>query len=592
MVKLKSLGILLGLALSINLMASDEEPILLKARFNPFKVNPEQNIALEIELEVLPEYKAYAEMFELQLDGESRKSGFKLGKAHITPTKPFFDSTSKKERQGVMGKAVLRAPLEAPARWSQSQDELHFQLTYQVCTTQYCLFPTTVPVKVLFEWGGVKEKPKSQLSQLFDISSFNFSNLYQQQSLGFVLLMMFILGLLTSFTPCIYPLIPITLSILSKEAHARSRWQNFLAANIYVFGMSLTYAGLGVLAASSGKLFGSYLSSPWVVGFVALVFFIMSLGSFGLFEIQMPNSWQNKLQNKNGKGYLGVLVTGLVSGLIAGPCVGPILVSVLTYIAQTQNLWLGFWALFVFSLGMGQILLVIGLSSASLKVLPRSGYWMEGVKTFFGIIMLGMSLYYLKTIVPLRYWELVLGLVLVGLSAFKGYWHSESEPSLKSKFKKALTLSALMIGVLFIFWALINGRGLNTTGNSVSSNQQQPLLVDWLDYSEKNYQAALRSKQPILIDFFADWCAACVELDEKTFRDPAFIQATQKMVKLRFDATQEGPELEQLKKRYGIVGLPTLVFYDGKGQWQQELQVTEFQPTERLLEKIKPLLAK
>lgn len=592
MIIVKSLMILLGLLGGLNTMASDEEPILLKARFNPFKVYPEQNIALEIELEVLPEYKAYAEMFELQLDGESLKSGFKLGKAHIAPTKSFFDSTSKKERQGVVGKAVLRAPLEAPASWSQSQDELLFQLTYQVCTTQYCLFPTTVPVKVLFEWAGIKAPSSSSLAQILDITTFNFTDLYKQKSLGFVLLMVFILGLLTSFTPCIYPLIPITLSILSKEAHARSRWQNFLAANIYVFGMSLTYAGLGVLAASSGKLFGSYLSSPWVVGFVAFVFFMMSLGSFGLFEIQMPNAWQNKLQTKNGQGYLGVLVTGLVSGLIAGPCVGPILVSVLTYIAQTQNLWLGFWALFVFSLGMGQILLVIGLSSASLKVLPKSGYWMEGVKTFFGVIMLGMSMYYLKTIVPIRYWELVLGLVLVGLSAFKGFWHNESEPNLKSKLKKVLTLATLMMGVLFIFWALINGRGQSATGNSLSSNQQQSLLVDWVEYSEKNYQAALKNKQPILIDFFADWCAACVELDEKTFRDPVFTQATQKMVKLRFDATQEGPELEQLKKRYGIVGLPTLVFYDDKGKWQPELQVTEFQPTERLLEKIKPLLAK
>lgn len=592
MKRLKALLILVSLLSFFNLVASDEEPILIQAKFNPFKVLPEQNIALEIDLEVLPEYKAYAEMFELQLDGESLNSGFKLGKAHISPTKPFFDSTSKKERQGVMGKAVLRAPLEAPQKWSKSKDELNFQLTYQVCTTQYCLFPTTVPVKVIFEWAGEREVTQSKISQIFSISSFNFEKLYQQQSLGFVLIMVFILGLLTSFTPCIYPLIPITLSILGKEAHARTKWQNFIAANIYVFGMSLTYAALGVLAASSGKLFGSYLNSPWVVGFVAFVFFMMSLGSFGLFEIQMPGAWQSKLQNKNGKGYFGVLVTGLVSGLIAGPCVGPILVSVLTYIAQTQNLWLGFWALFVFSLGMGQILLVIGLSSSSLKMLPKSGYWMEGVKTFFGVIMLGMSLYYLKTIIPLRYWELVLGLALVGLSAFKGYWQSENEPVVKAKFKKALTLVALMLGVLFIFWSLINGRGISTTGTSILSNQQQAPMADWMTYTQQNYQDALKNKQPVLIDFFAEWCAACVELDEKTFRDPAFINATKNMVKLRFDATQDSPELEQLKKRYGIVGLPTLVFYDNKGQWQPELQVTEFLPTERLLESIKPLLAK
>jgi thiol:disulfide interchange protein DsbD len=172
-------------------------------------------------------------------------------------------------------------------------------------------------------------------------------------------LFVFAIGLLTSLTPCIYPMIPITIAVLGKEAHARSRWQNILVSICYVLGIGVTFSALGVFAASTGALFGSFMSSAWVLGFVCLVFFAMSLSMFGLFEIQAPQFLRDGiLSHLHLHGYLGAFVSGLLAGVVASPCVGPVLVGVLTFVAQTQSLWLGFWLLFTYALGMGVLFLV------------------------------------------------------------------------------------------------------------------------------------------------------------------------------------------------------------------------------------------
>lgn len=571
----------------------DQNALQATGRFVPFQVEAEQNVVLEIQLQMAEGYKAYEEMFELRIKTPAQ-GGFKLGKFYIDPIKEFFDETSKKVRRGVVGSALLKAPLEAPPTWAFAEDKIIFELTYQACTNTYCLFPKTLDIEVPFSWLGPKPLSATPIegSTKFNWQEFlSFERALQDQNTLWLLFVLFILGILTSFTPCIYPLIPITLSVLGREAHARTKTQSFIAASVYVLGMAITYAGLGVLAASSGKLFGSFMSSPWVLGPVAGVFLLMSLSSFGLFDIQMPAKLQLYFQKQKGQGLFGVFVTGLISGVIAGPCVGPVLVGVLTFIAQTQDLWLGFWSLFAFAIGMGQILLVIGTFSNALKLLPKSGAWMEGVKTFFGIVMLGMFFYYLQMLIPNRLWEGLLGIGFILLASLKGTLQTPAPPTIKQSLKKGLSMATLLFGVFLVFWSVMD---LSSKVGGPFVYQQPPSsaqLEGWQEYSEDLLTAAQASKQPVIIDFYADWCAACHELDKKTFRDPQFIATAKNknIVLLRFDATRNTPELEILKARYQIVGLPTVIFYNSQGELLDSLRINEFKPAFDFIERMNSL---
>lgn len=566
----------------------DERAVSAKARLVPYQIEPTQNVVLEIDLEILEGYSTYAEMYELTF--KTQNSGFKLGKFYIHPVKTFFDQTSKKKREGVTGKALLKAPLEAPEALLINDEKLEFFLTYQACTKTYCLFPKTIELTANFTWGGprgtdVNRNIIKSTPALFDLfKSFNFKDLYYSRGTLFILLSLFILGIFTSLTPCIYPLIPITLSVLGREAHSRSKKQNLIAANIYVIGMALSYAGLGVLAASSGLLFGSFVNSPWVLSLVCLVFLSMSLSSFGVFEVQMPSRLQFMLQTTGvGHGYFKIFFTGLIAGLVAGPCVGPILIGVLTFVSQTQDLWLGFWSLFAFALGMGQLLLILGLGGGIVKYLPKSGVWMNSVKYFFGTLLLGMFYYYLNMLLPRQIWQGSLGVGLITLGSF--FFYTIRKPDRPFYFiLKGFSLATLLFGVFLIFWSVMGlGYGFSNNADTIhgaSALNREGALSNWTRFSNRAYQIAINSGKPIILDFYADWCAACLELEKKTFVDPKFIELTRDFNLLRFDATKESDDLKRLKAKYNILGLPTLIFYDKSGKIRPELEVNQFITTD------------
>jgi thiol:disulfide interchange protein DsbD len=254
----------------------------------------------------------------------------------------------------------------------------------------------------------------------------------------------------------------------------------------------------------------------------------------------------------------------------------------LTFISQTQNLWLGFWSLFAFALGMGQLLLVVGLSGGLLKVLPKAGAWMNGVKYFFGIILLGTFYYYLSMLIPIRIWEGALGIGLVTLGGF--FHYSIVKPDKPSLYIiKAFSMATLLFGAFLIFWSVMDlSHILSKQTTPLTSTNQDAHLKYWLPYSDQAYAEALKNKKPMIIDFYADWCASCHELDQKTFSQQKFIELTKDFTLLRFDATHESPKLKELKNKYKIVGLPTLVFYDRMGKLRPELEVNEFLTVEEL----------
>ena len=226
-----------------------------------------------------------------------------------------------------------------------------------------------------------------------------FSKTMRDGGLLGALLLMFVAGFLSSLTPCVYPLIPITVSIFGARA-ATSRWQAFLLSVVYVLGIAITYSLLGVMAASFGTVFGGAMQSPVVKVGLALLFVVLGLSSLGVIAVRLPGDMQTRLSDVGGAGYLGALLMGLVAGIIAAPCVGPIVAGVLVYVAEQQDIFLGWLMLFVFALGLGVIFVVLGTFSGLIARVPSSGGWMDGVKALFAVVFFGMALFYLRYLFP------------------------------------------------------------------------------------------------------------------------------------------------------------------------------------------------
>ena len=512
---------ILGLGLSVDQSRAEtakESPLSATAQIAPFEIEEGQIAQLEIELKLPPKYKAYQDQFRLKVISPE---GINVSQFHIEPVKDIFDKFSKKQKNVVIDTAKMRTAVEFQKMPGEGDQKFVVEVMYQACTDTYCLFPQALNLDVHFK---AKPAPKA------DALPMSFASAYEK-GLVWAFLFVFVFGFLTSFTPCVYPMIPITLAILGKEAHARTRAQNFMVSLMYVAGIAVTYSALGVFAASTGVLFGSLMASPWVLGFICVVFVTMSLSMFGVFEMQAPQFLRDgPLSHMKLHGYVGAFISGLLAGVVASPCVGPVLVGVLTFVAQTKNLWLGFWLLFVYALGMGLIFLALGLSTNMTKLLPKSGRWMNRVKIFFGLLLIAAAVYYLDV----------------------------------------LLVSSKVIQGSFITRAL-----------SPSHEEKKPDFkvdtIKWQNYSDELLAQAAKDGKPVLIDFRADWCAACLEMEEKTFPSQSLQLLSAQFVMVRFDATQESPKLSELREKYGIVGLPTILFFNRSGKWMKDLTLTAFE---------------
>ena len=416
-------------------------------------------------------------------------------------------------------------------------------------------------------------------SSEIDVASF------RKHGLLWTFLAVFGLGFMASFTPCIYPLIPITLSVLGAR-DSRSRFHGFTLALVYVLGLSITYTALGMFAALTGALFGAWMQSPWVVGSVAGLFIFMGFGMLGAFNVTMPSGFTTRLSQVHGRGYPGAFVTGGIAGLVASPCVGPLIVSLLTYIAQTRDVMLGAALMFTFAFGMGQLFLALGTFAV---VLPRSGAWMEQVKGALALVLFGVGLYYLRTVVPEGYYELLLGISALVAGTFVGAFHVlNEESSVGARLQKSAGILFVVVGLYSIIGGLLGtqliapqvAQLLNRRGGEAPV---QTAGIVW----ETDFSAAMdRAKNegaPVLLDFTAEWCAACKELEHKTYTDTRVMSAAREFVRIKLDGTEGTPEFETLKNRYQVKGLPSVLFLSPDGTPDSSLTVTGFVPPEDFL---------
>lgn len=529
-------------------------------------------------------FHAYADKFKVVVESPD---DLKIDDLKLIPIVQFFDTVSKKMRDGVEISAKAQALLEIPAGMKPGSLTAKVKLTYQACSKDYCLFPKTlaldVPFKVIApsQAAAKTSGPAVPSAPVVGANSFERA---MSQSLGLAILVVFGMGLITSLTPCIYPMIPITLAVLGARTKGQTKLKSFSLSIAYVLGIALTYSVLGVAAAKTGALFGSALGNIWVVTAIALLFVVMALSMYGLFELQVPAFIRNSIGTaQTGSGYFGAFLTGLIAGVVASPCVGPVLVGVLTYIAETQNTFLGFILLFSFALGLGVLFIVLGTFSSLLNKMPKAGAWMEVTKFIFGSVMVAMALYYIAPIYPAWLFHALIGLALVLIASFYGAFEpNEFLKSRTDRLRKGLMLASFAVGLLFIGAGTLEKAGVPIPFSGMAAKTES-VKLKWQPFNDAALAAAVSSGKPVLIDFYADWCGACKEMEHDTFPDARIQSLSQEFALFQIDATNDSPELERLKKTYGVLGLPTMIFYDTNGHIRRDLTVTGFENAETFL---------
>lgn len=390
-------------------------------------------------------------------------------------------------------------------------------------------------------------------------------------NLALVLATFFGFGLLLSLTPCMFPMIPILSGIIVGHGHAISRAQAFGLSLAYVLGMALTYALAGVAAGLSGTLLSAALQNAWVLGGFALVFVLLSLSMFGFYELQLPPGLQARLSgaaNRRGGSLAGVALMGALSALIVGPCVAAPLAGALLYIAQTRDAALGGAALFFMALGMGAPLLAVGLASRSL--LPKAGAWMEAVKRFFGVMLLAVAIWMVSPVLPavatMLAWSALLIVsaiylrALDPLPAHAGGWHT---------LWKGVGVMALLAGAALLVGAAAGSRDplqpLGVLRAGAATEPRGPAFRRVASLAELD-AAIAASERPVMLDFYADWCVSCKEMERLTFADPVVMAELARFTLLQADVTANAAADKALLARFGLWGPPGILFFAPRGE--------------------------
>lgn len=511
--------------------------------------------------------------------------GFRLEKTNYPPAEEIKLGFSDTPLSAWQGEILIGSLFSVDKNISEGSYKLIINFDYQACNDMTCLPPSSVTdtliVQVVSSQSVSNEINQDEFKKIdlsyTDLSSEikkttesdnSISNMLENNGLFLGLLFVFIGGLALNLTPCVYPLIPITIGFFGGQSEGKTI-RLFGMGLLFVVGMAVTYSVIGVVTALSGAVFGSLLQNPIVIIIIALIFLILSLSMFGLYEFQLPNSWVAKAGGAKG-GFYGAFFMGLTMGIVAAPCIGPFVLGLVTYVAAKADPYLGFLMFFVLALGLGFPYLLLAIFSGKIKKLPRAGEWMDGVKHIFGFILIGMALYFIVPLIPKSFSGYVLPIFMI-ITAVYLLVFDKLGNSVKG-FKNFKIVFSILLMALAVY-------------NLLPSADNNSIV--WQEYSESKLSGSI-GQTPVIIDFYADWCIPCKELDAITFSDAKVIEESRKFLSLKADMTKSlSPEVESLRNKFKIVGVPTVLILDSNGN--EINRITGFVNAEEFINIIKSI---
>jgi len=451
--------------------------------------------------------------------------------------------------------------------------------------------------------GKVASDPGTASIKSMQSESTHIENLFRGGSFWLIVSFFFGAGLLLALTPCVFPMIPILSGIIAGQGQQLTKTRAFVLSLSYVLGMAITYALVGIAAGLSGSLLSAALQNPWVLGSFALIFVVLAFSMFGFYELQLPNAIQSRFSNASNKmkggSTIGVFVMGALSAVIVGPCVAAPLAGALLYIGQTHNVWLGGSALFAMALGMGVPLILVGISAGAL--LPKAGGWMHTVKSFFGVLLLGVAIWLISPVIPdvlnMFLWAALLISSAIYLGAIDPL---PAKAGGFTKFWKGVGIIALISGASILIGALSGGRNIfqplanlsvGVAGADSAANAHESMkFVRINNIADLENHIKQSGGKHIMLDFYADWCVSCKEYEKFTFNDPRVKEKLATAVLLQANVTANTDADKALLKRFSLFGPPGIIFFDKMGDEIKASRIVGYLPPDKFLDNLNTVI--
>lgn len=545
---------------------------------------------------IADKYYLYRERFNFKVTGAT------MGEPKFPKGEMHYDEFQEKDME------IYHQFIEVQIPVSNITGPIKFTAGYQGCAEEgLCYTPTKKHKSFATGVTSTENSDAVKSTQSAEQTDSSIANLSTDQnalanflgssnlivSLGLFML----LGLLLTFTPCVFPMMPIIASIVAGQGKNTSTSKSFWLSFIYVQGMAITYVALGVLTASAGHSLAGMFQSVWVVGAASIIFILLALSMFGFYELKLPSGMQSRLSdvsnNQTGGTFVGVFIMGMISALIVSPCMTAPLAGVLIYIADTGSYILGGLYMYFLALGIGIPLIIIGVSEG--RFMPRAGTWMDGVKAAFGVGLLAVAISISDHLLPGMVVMLLWSLLFIISGVYLGALEPRAEANV-SRFWKGIGLVMVVSGIILLIGAAQGNTnplkplsGFQVVQNSKgNAHQNLPFVhVNSLQEIDAEVKKANAQGKTVMLDLYAEWCTACSELAQETFPDPRVRKALENTVWLQADVgDSEKDENIAIMKHYGVIGLPSVMFFNKNGQEQTALRVIGFLTPEQYVKRV------
>ncbi|GJQ61563.1 MAG: hypothetical protein SCALA702_06160 [Melioribacteraceae bacterium] len=439
--------------------------------------------------------------------------------------------------------------------------DLPVSIEYQACNDASCMPPTNIDTVLSLNVVSTTTPVSEINNEIFSKVDIDYSapvsedgddedslgKTLEESGLFISLILIFLGGLALNLTPCVYPLIPITIGYFGGQSEGNTG-KLFMLGLFYVLGMALTYSVVGVVTSLSGAVFGSLMQNPIVIIVIAAVLVALAFSMFGMYEFKMPDSWVTKAGGAKS-GVLGAFFMGLTMGIVAAPCIGPFVLGLVTAVAAKGDPVYGFFMFFTLAVGLGTPYLFLAIFSGKLKALPRAGFWMEAVKHIFGFILIGMAIYFIIPILPKSFSGYVLPVYMLLAAIYLLLFDKLANNQKGFRIFKSVFSVVIIALAVWMLWPV---------------EKKSP---DWQNFTIAEYEASVNSGDKIIIDFYADWCVPCKELDALTFSDQRVIDKSKEFINYKVDMTKSMSETtEEIRDKFRIIGMPTIIFIDESGK--------------------------